>query len=438
MKRKMRRSETQAVLLKIRDAAAMLSVSERSIWQLIRVGELPAIHPPAMRAIRIARHDVENLVERWHNREESVTSAPMSVYKRCSRHRTLDDGSPNPWFCETSPRCEHPWHYYFRVNRRRYRASTEMHDKHQAQDIEARERARILDGRHGIRRQPDITLRFEDTQPVLRCGDPARNHAASHRAIQTRSVERDLACVQAETIGQSRQTRDRESRARHAEIDLLQGRRMEVPRRFASQGSETVQTAEPAHAGPVSGRAAPAARSVREAAKAPGPPEAGADHRARIGELLMLAWEDCQDGYLTFWNTKNGKVRRIPITDAIAALLSSRPRIHPWGCSRTRRRKSLTPRFARCSSGRSSAQRSRPVTSPSTRAPHCAVAHGRARAGRLHGDVDLGSLVDAHARAVHASDARTSHRRAGHLQLVHKMSTKRRTAKRGSRSCLFC
>jgi excisionase family DNA binding protein len=73
MKRKMTQSETQPVLLRIRDAAAMLSVSERSIWQLIRAGELPAIHPPGMRAIRIARHDVENLVERWHNREESFT-----------------------------------------------------------------------------------------------------------------------------------------------------------------------------------------------------------------------------------------------------------------------------------------------------------------------------------------------------------------------------
>lgn len=31
-----------------------------------------------------------------------------------------------------------------------------------------------------------------------------------------------------------------------------------------------------------------------------------------------------------FWETKNGKVRRIPITDTIAALLASRLRIHPW------------------------------------------------------------------------------------------------------------
>jgi excisionase family DNA binding protein len=45
----------------------MLSVSERSIWHLIRSGELRAIHPAGMRAIRIARRDVENLVERWHN-----------------------------------------------------------------------------------------------------------------------------------------------------------------------------------------------------------------------------------------------------------------------------------------------------------------------------------------------------------------------------------
>jgi len=51
---------------------------------------------------------------------------------------------------------------------------------------------------------------------------------------------------------------------------------------------------------------------------------------ARIGELLTLRWEDCQDGYLTFWHTKNGKVRRIPITETLAALLTSRPRIHPW------------------------------------------------------------------------------------------------------------
>ena len=73
----------------------------------------------------------------------------MSIYKRCSRDEFLEDGRPNPWFCPDSPRCEHYWHYYFRVNGRRYRASAETADKRQAQNIEARERARILDGRHG-------------------------------------------------------------------------------------------------------------------------------------------------------------------------------------------------------------------------------------------------------------------------------------------------
>lgn len=50
----------------------MLSVSERSIWHLIRSGELRAIHPAGMRAIRIARRDVEILVERWHNPEDRL------------------------------------------------------------------------------------------------------------------------------------------------------------------------------------------------------------------------------------------------------------------------------------------------------------------------------------------------------------------------------
>ena len=72
MKRTTRRSQTEPVLLRIRDAVAMLSVSERSIWHLIRSGELRAIHPAGMRAIRIARRDVEILVERWHNPEDRL------------------------------------------------------------------------------------------------------------------------------------------------------------------------------------------------------------------------------------------------------------------------------------------------------------------------------------------------------------------------------
>ena len=73
----------EPMLLRIRDAAAMLSVSERSVWQLLRAGEPRAIHPPGMRAIRIARADVEKLVERWHNQSTiSDTHKPLvSTFK---------------------------------------------------------------------------------------------------------------------------------------------------------------------------------------------------------------------------------------------------------------------------------------------------------------------------------------------------------------------
>ena len=51
---------------------------------------------------------------------------------------------------------------------------------------------------------------------------------------------------------------------------------------------------------------------------------------ARIGEVLSLRWEQCQDGYITFLRTKNGKVRRIPISGTLAALLDAQPSFTPW------------------------------------------------------------------------------------------------------------
>ena len=106
----------------------------------------------------------------------------MSLHKRCSSsvRPLVRNGDPNPLHCPKSPRCSHPWHYYFRVNGRRYRASTETADKHKARDIEARERARILEGRHGIRRQSDITFRAFASIYL-------RDHAELHK----RSVARD-------------------------------------------------------------------------------------------------------------------------------------------------------------------------------------------------------------------------------------------------------
>jgi hypothetical protein len=45
------------------------------------------------------------------------------------------------------------------VIRKGYRSTTETANKQDAKKIEAKERPRILDGRHGIRQQPDIMFR---------------------------------------------------------------------------------------------------------------------------------------------------------------------------------------------------------------------------------------------------------------------------------------
>src|SRR4029453_17806362 len=78
------------------------------------------------------------------------------------------------------PNCEHHWFYDFRVNRKRYRNTTETANKQDAKKIEAKERSRVLDGRHQIRSQPDISFKtFAD--------DYIRDYAEQHK----RSVDRD-------------------------------------------------------------------------------------------------------------------------------------------------------------------------------------------------------------------------------------------------------
>jgi excisionase family DNA binding protein len=56
------------LLLRIRDSATILAVSERTVWALIRSGDLRAVHPPGLRAIRIARDDIDALVARWRGK----------------------------------------------------------------------------------------------------------------------------------------------------------------------------------------------------------------------------------------------------------------------------------------------------------------------------------------------------------------------------------
>jgi integrase len=278
----------------------------------------------------------------------------MSLRKRCGRDvpSVLEDGTSNPLLCDSSPRCEHHWHYDFRVNGRRYRASTETADKQRAKDIEARERNRILDGRHGIRRQPDITFRkFSET------------YLTDHAELHKRSVARDreilkvlnrffgsliLHEITAHRIEQFKRDRLAGKWRGHnvtgapkpvrpatvnRELDTLKSllakavewgkliespardvKRLKVDNRRTRILSDDEQTA-------VLAACPRKLRAIVTLALITG---------ARIGELLALRWEDCQDGYVTFLETKNGKVRRIPISPAIEAVLAAQARVHPW------------------------------------------------------------------------------------------------------------
>jgi integrase len=51
---------------------------------------------------------------------------------------------------------------------------------------------------------------------------------------------------------------------------------------------------------------------------------------ARLGELLALSWDQCRDGFVTFLETKNGRMRRIPISPTLAAVLERLPRVSEW------------------------------------------------------------------------------------------------------------
>lgn len=88
--------------------------------------------------------------------------------------------SDHPLHCVSSPNCDHHWFYDFRVNRRRYRNTTETANNQDAKKIEAKERSRILDGRHGIRTQPDITFKAF-----------AATHIEDYAQQHKRSIERD-------------------------------------------------------------------------------------------------------------------------------------------------------------------------------------------------------------------------------------------------------
>ena len=290
----------------------------------------------------------------------------MSLRKRCSRTlpEELKDGNDNPLYCSESPRCRHPWRYDFRVNRQRCRASTETADKHRARDIEARERAGILEGRHGIRRQPAIT--FRQFAPIY-----LRDHAELHK----RSVQRDYRIITVlnqffgslamheltahrieqfkrdRLAGKWRAYRQKGPANRvqpatvNRELDTLKsilskavewGKLRESPargiRRLKVENQKTRILTEDEQrdlVGACSGKLRAIVILLLITA-------------ARISEVLTLRWDQCQGGVLSFLRTKSGKAKQIPISPLIEAVLASQLRMHPWVFTNSRTGKPYT------------------------------------------------------------------------------------------------
>ncbi|MET0517086.1 MAG: tyrosine-type recombinase/integrase, partial [Nitrospiraceae bacterium] len=220
------------------------------------------------------------------------------------------------------------------MNRKRYRNTTETENKQQAKKIEAKERSRVLESRHQIRQQPDIT--FAQFGPIY-----LRDYAELHK----RSVDRDreilkvlqrafgsliLHEITAHRIEQFKRQRlagkwrshGQKSAAKaikpgtvNRELDCLKGiltkavewgklldspargvKRLKVDNRRTRILTEAEQLALLASCPKKLGRMVRLALITG----------------ARIGELLALKWGDVSDTELLLLETKNGKSRRIP------------------------------------------------------------------------------------------------------------------------------
>jgi integrase len=270
----------------------------------------------------------------------------VSLYKRC--------GCPDA-------RCNHVWWYRFRLNGRTYRATSQTTRKRQALDIEARERSRLLEGSHGIRRPQDVSFRAFGAVYM-------KDHADLHK----RSADRDreilkvlnrffgaqmLHEITPHAIEQFKRERlagrwrghNQDSAPKpiqpatvNRELDTLKsiltkavewGKLFESParrvKRLKVENRRTrILTEEEQHR--LLAACPRKLRAVVTLALITG---------ARIGELLALRWDQCQEGFLIFLETKSGKTRRIPISPAIAAVLADQPRVHPWLFTNVRTRR---------------------------------------------------------------------------------------------------
>ncbi len=279
----------------------------------------------------------------------------MSLYKRCNQDEPAvkADGTRNPFHCPTSPRCTHPWHYDFRVNGRRYRASTETADKGAAKNIEARERSRILEGRHGIRKQPDISFREMATLYLkdYATGTLSASSLKRDREILDRLTEmfgglllKDLTGHRIEQWKRERLDGRWKAHGQKKPAKPVQpatvNRELDTLRLMLNKAVEWHKLLVSPCAGVKrfkvkNGRTRILLPDEERRLLAACPRKLGLFVRlalatgARAGELLRLTWEDVGEDELVLWETKNGEVRRLPITSGVRAVLDALPRRHP-------------------------------------------------------------------------------------------------------------
>ena len=264
----------------------------------------------------------------------------MSLYKRCR--------------CEEG-RCAHPWWYRFRLNGRNYRATTQTTLKRQATDIEARERSRILEGRHGIRRQPDVAFQVFATHYLdASQGDKTTSSDRRDREIvkvltrffggvllhelmahRIEQFKRERLAGRWQAHGQTGPAKPVRPATINRELDTLRAilawavkdrRLVESPmaaveRLYVRNGRIRILRPDEQLALLAACQRHPKLAAIVELLLITG---------ARVGELLHLQWTEDRGQELHFLNTKNGQVRRVQVTTRMRELLDGLPRSGPY------------------------------------------------------------------------------------------------------------
>ena len=278
----------------------------------------------------------------------------MSLRKFCSPTvpAVSEDGRPNPLHCKTSPACEHHFFYDFRVNRKRYRNTTETANKQQAKKIEALERSRVLESRHGIRKEPDITFKTFSTTYL-------ETYAEAHKKSVSRDREilkvlnrafgglilHEITTLRIEQFKRERLAGKWRGHNHTTGKPIKPGtvnRELDTLRGIFSKAVEwkklrehPMQSVKRLKVDNQRTRILTEAEQV--ALLAACPKKLGLMVRlalitgARIGEILDLRWENVSETELLFLETKNGKPRKLAVTAAIQAVVAKchRGRL-PW------------------------------------------------------------------------------------------------------------